>query len=665
MTDRERNQADLLDGFVRDHSAVPTELDAGIAAISVQLAAELTPPEPSARFVRQLDQQLTAGPAASSNNHQAVLPAVAGTELTPQTALADWREAAVGPRRSRLSELARLAAAVLAIMLIGSVLIYMFSDRDDALAPGVSDIPNLSRQILVAWDPHDGEDYKLFIVNADTGEIHKLTPGPAEVDGVSERYGSWSPDGQHIAFVRMESGEAHLLVSRAAGGEPLDLSAETGISDVSAFSWSPDGTQLAARGQNTAGAYGIHIINANGSGASVLIADGDSTANHLPAWSPDGRQVAFIRSEGRSSERVYVVDIDELNAMPITDEIGAATLRWSPDSSRIAVTAGRIRKSVLVMNADGSGLQRLIHPEAVVLSPAQWSPDGNTLAFAFSDPALPGEYVMDGTVVARLDGLWRPLTEIAGVPEWSPDGTQVTILTSGITEQGMNTHQSSLYLVNQDGSNLYPLLEDVSLAYDPPVWRPVSDPIEPQPASTPTPQVVLTPVDQPSPTPDILTEPPRASLTYADQTQTHGAHTYCWPESLRSGEMRLTCSEADRGPPDLPAIHVPAGASLSFEVEGGHAFAPLGAAAVRLIPYPEPSTTGLTFDFPGTGIPFEQGPGGTFLIADVPDGDYSFEVGITMDIHPGNQGNANYAFRVIVGDPDAPPPEEPERFQRS
>ena len=127
----------------------------------------------------------------------------------------------------------------------------------------------------------------------------------------------------------------------------------------------------------------------------------------------------------------------------------------------------------------------------------------------------------------------------------------------------------------------------------------------------------------------------------------------------------MECAEADRGPPDLPAIHVTVGASLSFEVEGGHAITSGGAAAVRLVlaPYPDGSDTYLTFDFPGTGIPFKQGPDGTVIVADVPDGDYSFEIGITMEVFPGLQGNASYAFRVFVGDPEAPPPEEPEKFQ--
>jgi len=105
-----------------------------------------------------------------------------------------------------------------------------------------------------------------------------------------------------------------------------------------------------------------------------------------PAWSPDGKKIAFCRPEAGNSE-IYIMDKGGFEA-PLTRN-RASSLRpaWSPDSARIAfssnITDRRIR-NIYVMNADGTDTKQLTHTSTVGWwndYPA-WSPDGTRIAYA-------------------------------------------------------------------------------------------------------------------------------------------------------------------------------------------------------------------------------------------------------------------------------------------
>ena len=121
-------------------------------------------------------------------------------------------------------------------------------------------------------------------------------------------------------------------------------------------------------------------MNADGSGVTRLI---DHDADDLtPAWSPDGRRIAFA-SGGRARLDIYVMDASGFTRL--TDNDGG-TPAWSPDGRRIAFTSDRDgNPEIYVMNADGSGVTRLTYNDARDLflndSFPAWSPDGRRIAF--------------------------------------------------------------------------------------------------------------------------------------------------------------------------------------------------------------------------------------------------------------------------------------------
>ena len=133
-----------------------------------------------------------------------------------------------------------------------------------------------------------------------------------------------------------------------------------------------------------------------------------------PAWSPDGQMIAFARlNPGPRSdfpaglgEPIYVVKADgsrlrNLTPKPVGDYADPA---WSPDGRKIAFVSKRDGNSeVYVMNANGKGQRNLTRNPAFDADPA-WSPDGRKIAFASNRDGNYGVYVMnaDGSGQQRL-----------------------------------------------------------------------------------------------------------------------------------------------------------------------------------------------------------------------------------------------------------------------
>jgi TolB protein len=214
--------------------------------------------------------------------------------------------------------------------------------------------------------------------------------------------------------------------------------------------WSPDG-RLIAFVESTprhlgayAGSGDLWIMRADGSQRRQLT---HTNADAQPAWSPDGKRLAFVRF-GNGGADIYQLDLQTNRTRRLT-RIGAMSPSWSPDGLRLAFTTlPTAVKHVYVMSSDGTGITQLTH--GVEEYDPAWSPDGASIAFGSSTDSSLYLVRPDGGGMRRLTTCAPPGCLADLEPSWSPDASRLVFA----RDVG---GRAQLYVVRTNGSDLRPL----------------------------------------------------------------------------------------------------------------------------------------------------------------------------------------------------------------
>jgi Tol biopolymer transport system component len=202
---------------------------------------------------------------------------------------------------------------------------------------------------------------------------------------------AWSPDGTSFIIQHVWSGRSSDLIRvDAATGERIDLA--RGIDRllaVEGFAWSPSGREVAFVGVTYAESYdaAVFVVSGTGGGARRIM-DGTIAAEPL-AWSPDGRWIAVtvnVRDPGADyfAYRVFVIRSDGSEERALPDEVSnSRNPHWAPNSSHLAmmgtlrgkngIVVTSIRGAEPVMVSEESGSS---FPDFIV-----WGGDGRSLYF--------------------------------------------------------------------------------------------------------------------------------------------------------------------------------------------------------------------------------------------------------------------------------------------
>jgi len=314
--------------------------------------------------------------------------------------------------------------------------------------PPPTNTPTLSPEGIRLVEPG------VYLIDPSDKTATRLTSGDYDVAP------AWSPDGQLIAFARLDApyatSGAIYLINRDGGNE-------TRLAEgTRPFAWSPDG-RIAFRG--TSG--DLYVVGADGTGL-VNLTEGrmrlsEVLGNGL-SWSPDGQRIAFV-----ADGSIYVIGDDGGN--PTRLQAGEPHLRdmggipsWSADGASVLAQAWFTdMPDILALNADGSGATPIAETPASERD-AAWSPDGSRLAY-WSYIVAPQQAVhvvgVDGTHEATVFESDSPNGFSGNLPSWSADGKHLAFLGEG----------SILCTVDADGSNLRVLLR-VACSDSPAAWSP-------------------------------------------------------------------------------------------------------------------------------------------------------------------------------------------------
>jgi TolB protein len=185
---------------------------------------------------------------------------------------------------------------------------------------------------------YTGYTSNVFLVNPDGTGMHRLLTGPP-----ADRFSpSWSPDGTKVAYV--EDREVHVVDADGSGDRRLTVGFDP--------AWSPDGSRIAFARSMAGDDTDLFLIGADGSGLTHVTRGPDW--DRAPGWSPAGDLLAF--QSGRSGrDSIYVVKPDGSGLRRLTRGYGVAPA-WSPDGRKIAF--GR-NGDVWLMNPDGSAARNV------------------------------------------------------------------------------------------------------------------------------------------------------------------------------------------------------------------------------------------------------------------------------------------------------------------
>jgi len=279
--------------------------------------------------------------------------------------------------------------------------------------------PNGSRVVYPLVPDLVAGTAELYSVRPDgTGAVKLNSP----LGGSGAQFVTWSPDSSRIAYAEVGPGSSDLMTVLPDGLGRMRLSDQV---YAGSWLWTPDGSQLAfLRSDIASGRSELHVSKPDGSEHTTLTAAGKMRLSSASqAWSPDGRWLAYEETEELNGGFVlYTVR----TAAQQSARIGPVNPGWSW-SPKSAYFVFHYAGYLYAMRPDGTELVNLTKPVASREPfPYAWSPDGSKIAFKLNqDFQLDDLYTVrpDGQVLVRLN----PTTGVVSFA-WAPDGSRIVYL---------------------------------------------------------------------------------------------------------------------------------------------------------------------------------------------------------------------------------------------
>ncbi len=247
--------------------------------------------------------------------------------------------------------------------------------------PGREEMPAFSpdsKQIVFVWNGGEGENFDVYVKLIGAGEPVRLT-NTAE----DESNPIFSPDNRSIAFVRSFKTHDEVILISAMGG------AERKIGEVSSgrasISFAPDGNFLAIVDKNSAeNSVGIFLLDWQTGERRQLTSPTEKIVDNTPRFSPDGANVAFLRSFDNVMQELFIIPTNGGAARQMTfDKTIIRSLAWSADGQNIIFVSMRSNNqpNLWQIAAKGADKPQLISTNSKNIRNTAVSPDGRNIAF--------------------------------------------------------------------------------------------------------------------------------------------------------------------------------------------------------------------------------------------------------------------------------------------
>jgi TolB protein len=266
------------------------------------------------------------------------------------------------------------------------------------------------------------------------------------------------------------TGDFEIFTMNPDGSQLTQLTDNTG-SDERYPAWSPDGKQIAFM-RSPEGVFNPDIYVMSSDGSNQLRLTYSPGVDTSPVWSPDGQQIAF-ESYRDGNYEIYKMNVaaeDPVSNKPVrlTDNPAAdGSAAWSPDGTKIAFISYRAGDSeIFTMRADGSNpINRTNNGRSD--DAADWSPDGTKIVFQ-SDYEI---FTMRTNGTDKINLTKNSATDRH--PAWSPDGKKV-VYVSNLVTRANPTGGYEIFTMNADGTRKKARTSIDHYGTDSPDWQPVN-----------------------------------------------------------------------------------------------------------------------------------------------------------------------------------------------
>ena len=259
-----------------------------------------------------------------------------------------------------------------------------------------------SRTGQIVFSSNRSGAWRLWTVKADGSELKQLTKQEGDEHDVDPVFSS---DGKHILFTSTRGGKAGVWRMLSDGSKPERLC------DGDQAEWSPDGAKIVFRRNERL----FTRVLVGGKEAALTPEDWLHCSG--PAWSPDGKTIAFA-ARWDAGNGIYLVPADGGKPVKVYDKQGACEPHWSPDGSRLVYET---ETHIGTINPDGTK-NRLVTYFGGVQRYARFSPDGKWLVFC---QGVTEQGPWELYVIPATGGTPQKLTEGGSdmYPDWKADAS--------------------------------------------------------------------------------------------------------------------------------------------------------------------------------------------------------------------------------------------------
>ena len=280
-----------------------------------------------------------------------------------------------------------------------------------------------------------------------------------------------APDGSRISYAVVNSDRPGRPYSQIWIVDPVSKQAtRLGAASSSASSprWSPDSRSIAYLGSDGEH-HGLMVASADGTRPRFITAV-TGTNHPLPtsgdpiAWSPDGRQIAFVSSAPGPEQ--------DANGDPMV----ITRYLYKPTASE-GMTRFNDNRRLHIFVADvASGKTKQLTSGNYYEHSIDWSPAGDRIVFVANHAPDPDRFFnYDIFTVGVADGVVTQLTQTKNAeyhPSWSPDGSRLAYLgtTRPLTSSETTMENTHVWVMNADGTGRHEVQEALDNRHGPAQW---------------------------------------------------------------------------------------------------------------------------------------------------------------------------------------------------